>query len=48
LRTHFWLSHHVRENFRWWLCAFLPAKAQNGDHRDHAQDKNNEEAAEHI
>src|SRR5437773_12561129 len=26
LRAHFGLSHHVRENFRRRLCAFLPAK----------------------
>src|SRR4029434_7604436 len=34
LCAHFGLSHHVRENFRRWLCAFLPAKAENGAHRD--------------
>src|SRR5207248_11662566 len=48
LCTHFWLPHHVRKNFRWRLCALLPAKAEDGDERDHAQDKNNKESAEHI
>src|SRR5439155_11038586 len=48
LCTHFWLPHHVRKNFRRRLCALLPAKAEDGDYRDHAQDKNNKESAEHI
>src|SRR5206468_5563138 len=48
LCAHFGLSHHVRENFRRRLCAFLPAKAEDGDHRDHAQHKNHKESTEHI
>jgi hypothetical protein len=48
LCAHFGLSHHVRENFRWRLSAFLSAKTEDGDHRDRAKDKNDEESAEHI
>src|SRR5262249_56105902 len=48
LCAHFGLSHHIRENFQRRLGAFLPAKAQDGDHRDHAQDKNHQEPAQHI
>src|SRR4029077_14837147 len=48
LCAHFWLSHHVRENFRRRFRAFLPTKSKHGEHRDRAQHKNYEESAEHI
>src|SRR4029077_3724428 len=48
LRANFGLSHHVRENLERRFCAFLPAKSKHGECGDHAQDKDDEECAEHI
>src|SRR5204862_6191145 len=46
--TDFWLSHHVRENFDGRTSALLSPKAEDSDNCDAGQQKNKEEAAEHI
>jgi hypothetical protein len=48
LRTDFRLAHHVGKNFNGRTSALLPAQAEDGDDRDAGEQKNKEEAAEHI
>ena len=48
LRADFRLAHHVGKNFDGRTGALLPAQAEDGDDRNASQQKNEEEAAEHI